>query len=155
MPTASHPPKRLRADYGTTVGSATRGKSPSVLNRLLQDYRLMVEQGVPALPTLPFITSSVTASPLEEGGDHTDSATGPSLRTVCCPVMTEATTVATISTTVDIPTDVGKDKSAPHPSVFGSSSLSEKTDHTLSLFTGRSGSGFAAGSIRAEEVIGD
>ncbi|GKD81331.1 hypothetical protein Tco_1348170 [Tanacetum coccineum] len=50
--TTSHPPKRLRADYGTTGGSATRGKSPSVLNRLLQDSRLMVEQGVPALPTL-------------------------------------------------------------------------------------------------------
>ncbi|GJR08303.1 hypothetical protein Tco_0790955 [Tanacetum coccineum] len=81
-PAASHPPKRLRADYGTAGGSATGGKSPSVLNRLLQDSRLMVEQGVPALPTLPFITSSVTASPLEEGGDHTDSVTGPSLRTV-------------------------------------------------------------------------
>ncbi|GKC63553.1 hypothetical protein Tco_1096151 [Tanacetum coccineum] len=81
-PAASHPPKRLRADYGKTGGSAAGGKSPSVLNRLLQDSRLMVEQGVPALPTLPFITSSVTASPLEEGGDHIDSVTGPSLRTV-------------------------------------------------------------------------
>ncbi|GKG22341.1 hypothetical protein Tco_0387644, partial [Tanacetum coccineum] len=72
----------MRADYGTTGGSATGGKSPSVLNMLLQDSQLMVEQGVPALPTLPFITSSVTASPLEEGGDHTDSVIGPSLRTV-------------------------------------------------------------------------
>ncbi|GKE35156.1 hypothetical protein Tco_1454478, partial [Tanacetum coccineum] len=27
-PAASHPPKRLRADYGTTAGSATGGKSP-------------------------------------------------------------------------------------------------------------------------------
>ncbi|GKB99141.1 hypothetical protein Tco_0985278, partial [Tanacetum coccineum] len=51
-PAASHPPKRLRADYGTAGGFATK-----------------------ALPTLPFITSSVTASPLEEGGDHTDSVT--------------------------------------------------------------------------------
>ncbi|GJX98590.1 hypothetical protein Tco_0355609 [Tanacetum coccineum] len=182
-PAASHPPKRLRADYGTTSGSATGGKSPSVLNRLLQDSRLLVEQGVPALPTLPFITSSVTASPLEEGGDYTDSVTGPSLRTVgpstrfvvlsdyshhsgaksadpevdslirfAVSVMTEATTVTTIATTVAIPAGVGKDKSVPHPSVFGSSSSSEKTDRTLSLFTGRSGSGFAAGSIRAEEV---
>ncbi|GJY35857.1 hypothetical protein Tco_0421235 [Tanacetum coccineum] len=82
LPVASHPPKRLRADYGTTGGSATGGKSPSVLNRLLKDSRLSVEQGVPALPTLPFITSSVTASPLEEGGDRTDSVTGPSLRTI-------------------------------------------------------------------------
>ncbi|GJZ28596.1 hypothetical protein Tco_0573243 [Tanacetum coccineum] len=159
-PAASHPPKRLRADYGR-IGGSTAG----------------------ALPTLPFITSSVTASPLEEGGDHTDSVTGPSLRSVAAsarfvalsdsshhsatnsaglegdsfvrsvvPVMTEATTVTTIATTIAIPADVGKDKSVSHPSVFGSSSSSEKTDRTLSLFTGRSGSGFAAGSIRAEEV---
>ncbi|GKC97902.1 hypothetical protein Tco_1168177 [Tanacetum coccineum] len=185
LPVASHPPKRLRADYGTTGGSVTGGKSPSVLNRLLQDSRLTVEQGVSALPTLPFITSSVTASPLEEGGDRTDSVTGPSLRTIgpsarfvvlsdsshhsgaksadpevdslvrsAAPVMTEATTVATVATTVAIPADVSKDKSAPHPSVFGSSSSSEKTDRTLSLFAGRSGSGFDAGSIRAEEAVG-
>ncbi|GKB95926.1 hypothetical protein Tco_0982063 [Tanacetum coccineum] len=67
------------------------------------------------------------------------------------PIMTEAITVAT---TVAIPADISKDKSAPHPSVFGSSSSSEKTDRTLSLFTGKSGSGFDAGSIRAEESVG-
>ncbi|GJX97218.1 hypothetical protein Tco_0353016 [Tanacetum coccineum] len=123
---ASQPPKRLRADYGTT-------------------------RGIPTLPTLPFITSSVAASPLEEGGDYTDSAmvfsaiVGLPVRFVvlsilssrgaksadpevdslvrsATPVMTEATTVATIATTVAIPADVG--------------------------------SGFAAGSIRAEEAIG-
>ncbi|GKA05166.1 hypothetical protein Tco_0684286 [Tanacetum coccineum] len=63
-------------------------KSLSTLNRLLQDSRLTVEQGVPALPTLPFITSFVTASPLE----------------LCC--------------------------------------------------SGRSGSGFDAGSIRTEKTVG-
>ncbi|GJT11174.1 hypothetical protein Tco_0858216 [Tanacetum coccineum] len=180
LPVAPHPPKRLRADYGNTGSSATGGKSLSALNRLLQDSRLTVEQGVPALPTLPFITSSVTKAfhTSGVGGDRTDSVTGPSLRTIGpsarfvvlsdsshhsgaksadpevdslarsdAPVMTEATTVT-------IPTDVNKDKSAPHPSVFGSSSSSEKTDRTLSLFAGRSGSGFDAGSIRAEEAIG-
>ncbi|GKC36950.1 hypothetical protein Tco_1049334 [Tanacetum coccineum] len=92
LPVASHPPKRLRADYGTTGGSATGGKSPSVLNRLLQDSRLTVEQGVPALPTLPFITSSVTAYLWwRGGGDRADSVDWPSpstnymsLRKVCC-----------------------------------------------------------------------
>ncbi|GKF28181.1 hypothetical protein Tco_0094523 [Tanacetum coccineum] len=114
------------------------------------------------LHTLPFITSSVTALPLEEGGDHTDFVTGAksadpevdSLVRYVVPVMTEATTMTTIAPTVAIPADVGKDKSVPHPSVFGSSSSSEKTDRTLSLFTGRSGSGFAAKSIHAEEAIG-
>ncbi|GJR97056.1 hypothetical protein Tco_0269230 [Tanacetum coccineum] len=43
---------------------------------------VLLLEGVTALPTLPFITSSVTASPLEEGGDHTDSVIGPSLRSV-------------------------------------------------------------------------
>ncbi|GJW39360.1 hypothetical protein Tco_0065205 [Tanacetum coccineum] len=176
--------QRLRADYGA-LWFIMVVRVSSVLNRLLQDSRLTVEQGVPALPTLPFITSSVTASPLEEGGDRTDSVNGPSLRTIglsirfvvlsdsshhsgakyvdpevdslvrsATPVMTDATTVATVATTVVILADVSKDKSAPHPSIFGSSSSSEKTDRTLSVFTGRSGSGFDAGSIRAEEVVG-
>ncbi|GJW34050.1 hypothetical protein Tco_0054082 [Tanacetum coccineum] len=139
-------------------GSVTGGKSPSVLNRLLQDSRLTVEQGVSALPTLPFITSSVTASPFwRSGGRDRAKSADPevdSLARSAAPVMTEATTVATVATTVAILTDVSKDKSAPHPSVFGSSSSSEKTDRTLSLFAGRSGSGFDAGSIRAEEAVG-
>ncbi|GKF69659.1 hypothetical protein Tco_0202716, partial [Tanacetum coccineum] len=82
MPVASYPPKRLRADNGTAGGSVTRGKSLSTLNMLLQDSRLTVEQGVPALPTLPVITSFATSSHLEEGVDRTDSVTGPSLRTI-------------------------------------------------------------------------
>ncbi|GKB58418.1 hypothetical protein Tco_0914604 [Tanacetum coccineum] len=184
-PAASHPPKKLRADYRKTSGSVTGGKSPGVINRLLRDSQLMVEQGVAALPTLPFITSSVTASPLEEGGDHTDSAAGPALRTIgpserfvvlsdsshhssaksadaevdslirsVAPVMTVATTVTTsvsaAATTTVTPADVGKDKNVPTPSVFAGSSSSEKTDRTLSLFTGRSGSDFVVGDIRAE-----
>ncbi|GJU95288.1 hypothetical protein Tco_1320044 [Tanacetum coccineum] len=184
-PAASHPPKRLRADYGNTSGSVIGGKSPGVLNRLLRASQLTVEQGVAALPTLPFITSSVTASPLEEGGGHTDSATASALRTVgpserfvvlsdsshyssaksadaevdslirsAAPVMTAATTVTTsvsaAATTAVALTDVNKDKNVPTPSIFAVSSSSEKTDRTLSLFAGRSGSDFVAGSIRAE-----
>ncbi|GKF69820.1 hypothetical protein Tco_0202877, partial [Tanacetum coccineum] len=156
LPVAPHPPKRLRPIMGIPV-----------VPRL---------EGVPALPTLPFITSSVTALPLEGGGDRTDSVTGPSLRTIgpsikfvvlsdsshhsgaksadpevdslvksAASVMTEAITVATVATTVSISADVSKDKSVPHPSVFGSSSSSERTGHTLSLFAERSGSGFDAG----------
>ncbi|GJT63163.1 hypothetical protein Tco_1006696 [Tanacetum coccineum] len=117
-----------KTDYGTAGGSVTGGKSLSALNRLLQDSRLTVEQGA------------------NSAGPEVDS-----LVRSTAPIMTEAITVAT---TVAIPADISKDKSAPHPSVFGSSSSSEKTDRTLSLFTGRSGSGFDAGSIRAEETVG-
>ncbi|GJV05588.1 hypothetical protein Tco_1343244 [Tanacetum coccineum] len=114
-PAASHPPKRLRADYGTTGGSATRGKSPSVLNRSSKVVVLRIL----------LITQTLNLEDPE----------------VDSPAFV-------------IPADVSKDKSALHPSVFGSFSSSEKTDRTLSLFTGRSGSGFAAGSIRVEEVVG-
>ncbi|GJV43680.1 hypothetical protein Tco_1428216 [Tanacetum coccineum] len=127
-PVASHPPKKLRADYGKTSGSATG------------------------------------ASPLEEGGDHTNSATCPALRTIgpserfvvlsdsshhssaksadaevdslirsVAPVMTVATTLTTfvsaVATTTVTPAD---------------------TDRTFSLFTDRSGSDFVVGDIRAE-----
>ncbi|GJR36416.1 hypothetical protein Tco_1212100 [Tanacetum coccineum] len=161
IPTASHPPKRLRADYGTTGGFAAEDKSPSVLNRLLQDSLLTVEQGVPALPTLSFITSFVTASPLEESGDHTDSVTGaksadPKVDTFVrsvTPVMTTATTitafVSSVAAMATTSVDVGKDKDVSALSIFACSSSSDKTDRTLSLFTGKSGSEFVDGSIRA------
>ncbi|GJZ96929.1 hypothetical protein Tco_0669263 [Tanacetum coccineum] len=112
--------------------------------RLLQDSRLTVEQGVPALPTLPFITSSVIAPPLEEGEDLTDSVTGPSLRTIG---PSARFVVLSDSSHHSGAKSVG-------PEVDSLVSSSEKTDRTLSLFTGRSGSGFDAGSIRAEETVG-
>ncbi|GKB53019.1 hypothetical protein Tco_0903772 [Tanacetum coccineum] len=126
-PAASHPPKRLRADYGRIGGSTVGGKSPGVLNKLLQDSRLSIEQGVTALPTLPFITSSVTASPLEEGGDIMNF-----VMVLPCGLW--------LLLQVAIPANVGKDKSVPHPSVFGASSSSEKTIVLFSLFVERSGS---------------
>ncbi|GKF40740.1 hypothetical protein Tco_0124082, partial [Tanacetum coccineum] len=50
---SSIPPKKLRADH----------------------------VGVTAVATLPFITSSVSLTPEREGDGHTDSVTGPNLRT--------------------------------------------------------------------------
>ncbi|GJR67356.1 hypothetical protein Tco_0013421 [Tanacetum coccineum] len=120
---ASHPPKRLMADYGRISGS----------------------------------TAGVTASPLEEGEDHTDSVTSPSLRSAAASarfvvlfdsshhsatnsagpegdsfvrsvvsVTTKATTVTTIATTVVIPADVGKDKSEGQVVVLLGSIRAEK-----------------------------
>ncbi|GKD97433.1 hypothetical protein Tco_1381330, partial [Tanacetum coccineum] len=39
------------------------------------------EVGVTAAATLPFVTSSVTPTPEREGGDYTDSITGPNMQT--------------------------------------------------------------------------
>ncbi|GJS70285.1 hypothetical protein Tco_0703126 [Tanacetum coccineum] len=79
MPAASHPPKRLRADYGTTGGSATGGKSPSVLNRLLQESSIngLEKKRCSSRSYLTFITSCCDkASPWRRAADRTDFATG-------------------------------------------------------------------------------
>ncbi|GJX00497.1 hypothetical protein Tco_0184410 [Tanacetum coccineum] len=140
------------------------------------------DRDVSSLPTLPFITHPDTSpwreggdlhetltvpsianyrSPvrfvvLSDSSHHSGAKSADlevdSLVRSVVPVMTKATTMTTIAPVVAILADVGKDKSVSHQSVFGSSSSSEKTDRTLSLFTGRSGSGFVARSIHAEEV---
>ncbi|GJW84370.1 gypsy type transposase [Tanacetum coccineum] len=79
---ASHPPKRLRGDHGTPSGPSVVGKSRSTVQRLLAGAVLNPDVGVAAMPTLPFITSFVSATPEQEGGDHTDSVTGLNLHTI-------------------------------------------------------------------------
>ncbi|GJY27606.1 hypothetical protein Tco_0403373 [Tanacetum coccineum] len=146
-PAASHPPKRLRADYGTTGGSST-GASPLEESG---DHTDSVT-GPSLLTVGPSVRFIVLSDSSHHSGTKSADPEVDSLVRSAVLVMNEATTVATIATTVAIPADVGKDKSVPHPSVFGSSSSSEKTDRTLSLFIGRSGSGFVVGIICAEEV---
>ncbi|GKB54305.1 hypothetical protein Tco_0905058 [Tanacetum coccineum] len=60
----SHPPKRLREDHRTPSGASN------------------VEVRGEPLPTLPFVTSSVSATPEREDEGHTDSVTGLNLRTI-------------------------------------------------------------------------
>ncbi|GJY02550.1 hypothetical protein Tco_0360702 [Tanacetum coccineum] len=78
------PPKKLREGHGTSgIGASTGGKSTVVLQSLLEGSTLHIEVGVTAVATLPFITSFVSLTPEREGGGHTDSVTGPNLRTQC------------------------------------------------------------------------
>ncbi|GKA84643.1 hypothetical protein Tco_0806238, partial [Tanacetum coccineum] len=79
---SNHPPKKLREDYGTSGGHASSGKSPSVIRKLLATSILNAEVGVAAIPTLPFVTSYVSATPEKDGDDFTDVVTGPNLRTI-------------------------------------------------------------------------
>ncbi|GKG40860.1 hypothetical protein Tco_0470072, partial [Tanacetum coccineum] len=76
------PPKKLREDYGTSGGHASGGKSPSVIRELLASSTLNAEVGVAAIPTLPFVTSSIFATPENDGDDFTDDVTGPNLLTI-------------------------------------------------------------------------
>ncbi|GKE95069.1 hypothetical protein Tco_1579924, partial [Tanacetum coccineum] len=76
MGKASHPVKNLKSDHGTVSGSTTGGKSPSVLKRLLVGVVLNEKVGIAAVPTLPFITTSISTMPEHDVHDHTDSISG-------------------------------------------------------------------------------
>ncbi|GKD66797.1 hypothetical protein Tco_1308905 [Tanacetum coccineum] len=78
----SHPAKRLRDDQGTLGGASVGGKSMSVVQRLLAGAVQNAEVRGEVIPTLPFVTSSVSATPGHEGEEHTDSVAGTNLRTV-------------------------------------------------------------------------
>nr|GEW82822.1 hypothetical protein [Tanacetum cinerariifolium] len=79
---SSHPPKKLRGDYETSSKVIICGKSPSALKELLASSILSAKAGVSVMPTLPIVTSSVSATPGRENGIPLDSVTGANLRTV-------------------------------------------------------------------------
>ncbi|GKE89765.1 hypothetical protein Tco_1567240, partial [Tanacetum coccineum] len=60
---SNHPPKKLKEDYRTSGGHASG-------------------VGVATIPTLPFVTSSISATPEKDDDDFTDVVTGPNLRTI-------------------------------------------------------------------------
>ncbi|GJX76670.1 hypothetical protein Tco_0323481 [Tanacetum coccineum] len=140
----------------------TGGKSRSAIKRLLAGAVLNVEVGVAAIPTLPFVTASVSTTPERENGDHTDSVAELNLHTIGAPPrfvissdsshhsgtnVAEAevdsfvrssvpiiTTVTTITSTVD-PTSVAKEKLVePSPFCAGSSSAGGN-DPTTGVFS--------------------
>ncbi|GJS51272.1 hypothetical protein Tco_0624634 [Tanacetum coccineum] len=82
---SSHPPKRLREDHGTTSGASVGGKYMYAVQRLLAKAVLYAEVGVAAIPTLPFVTASVSTTLEHEVRDHTDFVVGPNLRTIGAP----------------------------------------------------------------------
>nr|GEV45237.1 hypothetical protein [Tanacetum cinerariifolium] len=63
-----HPPKKLRSDYGTPNTTASAGKSPSGLREFLARSLLHVESDVEVKTTLPFVTSSISATLERDNG---------------------------------------------------------------------------------------
>ncbi|GKB12020.1 hypothetical protein Tco_0845943 [Tanacetum coccineum] len=172
---ASHPPKKLREDHGTPSGTSVGVKSRSAIKRLLARVVLNVEVRVTAIPTLPFVTASVSSTSEREGGDPTDSVVEPNLGTIGAsqrfvissdsshhfgPTIAEAevdslirssapimTIVTTVTLTVD-PASVAKEKPVD-PSLFCvDSSSAGGTDLTTGVFSDRIGSDFLVGVIR-------
>ncbi|GJV85267.1 hypothetical protein Tco_1525165 [Tanacetum coccineum] len=151
------------------------GKSCSAIKRLFAGAVLNAEVGVTAIPTLPFVTASVSSTPEREAGDHTDSVAEPNLRTIGASqrfvISSESShhsgstiaeaevdslarssvpimmTVTTVASTVD-PTLDAKEKSVK-PSLFSadSSSSGGANPHT-GVFSDLTGSYFLVGGIR-------
>ncbi|GJR24130.1 hypothetical protein Tco_0972657 [Tanacetum coccineum] len=61
-------------------------KSRSAIKRFLVGAVLNAEVGVAAIPTLPFVTASVSTTPEREDEDHTDSVAGLNLRAIGAPL---------------------------------------------------------------------
>ncbi|GJS23927.1 hypothetical protein Tco_0452559 [Tanacetum coccineum] len=121
----SHPPIKLREDHGTPSGAFVGGKSRSAVQRLLAGAVQNAEvRGDPIL-TLPFVTSSVSATPEREDEGHMDSVTGLNLRTIGAPQRPSilAITAATIVTSTPDPAIVVKEKISK-PSLFAADCVS-------------------------------
>ncbi|GJV18602.1 hypothetical protein Tco_1367622 [Tanacetum coccineum] len=174
----SHPAKKLRDDYGAPGGPSVAGKSRSAVQRLLAGAVLNAEVRGGPVPTLPFVTSSVSATPEREDEHLADSVTGLNLRTICAPqrfvisldsshhsganiaeaevdsiARSAAPIIATVVTaTADVATTT---KEAPakeasvKPSLFAvGSSSAGGTDPAPGGFSDVSGSDFLVGGIR-------
>nr|GEV80817.1 hypothetical protein [Tanacetum cinerariifolium] len=144
----SHPPKKLREDYGALGGASTAGKSMSAVQSLFTGAVLNAEARGEPIPTLPFVTSSVSATPEREDKSPADSVTGLNLRTVGAP--SSAPTIATVTiVTATIDADATTARAPVAPSLFGvGSSSTGRTDFVPGGFSDVSCSEFLMGGIR-------
>ncbi|GKC43499.1 hypothetical protein Tco_1061221, partial [Tanacetum coccineum] len=133
-------------DHETLSGASVGGKSKSVVQQLLVEaVQNAMVRGEP-IPTLPFVTSSVSATPEREDEDHTDSLAGANLRTIGAPPSVPLMTMTTTVTSTVDPTIIAKEKLV-ESSVFGDGS-SSGADYTIGGFSGLTGGDFLVGGIR-------
>ncbi|GJT19045.1 hypothetical protein Tco_0877751, partial [Tanacetum coccineum] len=169
----SHPPKKLKEDYGDSSGPSVAGKPRSAVQRLLDGAVLNAEVRGERILTLPFVTSSVSATPEHENENLANSVTGPNLRTISAPqrffissdsshhsganiAKTEVDSIVRsftpiIATVVTATVDVAATAKETYvkPSLFGAGSSSAGgTDPTPGGFSDVSGSDFLIGGIR-------
>nr|GEV40966.1 hypothetical protein [Tanacetum cinerariifolium] len=151
----SHPPKKLREDYGALGGPSTTGKSRSAVQSLFTEAVLNAEAKGEPIPTLPFVTSLVSATPKCEDKSPADFVIGLNLRTIGAPqrfvISSDSTPAIAIVTTVTaaVDADTTADRVPVLPSLFGvGSSSSGRTDSVPGGFSDVSGSDFLIGGIR-------
>ncbi|GJS30349.1 hypothetical protein Tco_0490969 [Tanacetum coccineum] len=171
----SHPAKKLRDDHGAPGGPTVGGKSRSTVQRLLAGVVLNAEVRGEVIPTLPFVVSSVSATPERKKEDHIDTLAGANLRTIGASqrfiissdssyhsgtriAETEVDslirssapamiTATTVTATADATTVVKE--TVTKPSLFAvASSFAGETEPTLSGFSDLTGGDLLVGGIR-------
>nr|GEY35040.1 hypothetical protein [Tanacetum cinerariifolium] len=136
----SHPPKKLREDYGALGGAFTAGKSMFAVQSLFTGAVLNAEaRGEPIL-TLPFVTSSVSDSSHRSGANIAEAEVDSIFRS-------SAPAIATVTTvTAAVDADTTADRVPVKPSLFGvGSSSTGRTDSVPGGFFDVSGSDFLIG----------
>ncbi|GJX82702.1 gypsy type transposase [Tanacetum coccineum] len=143
---ASHPLKKLKDDHGTPSGLSIAGKSRYAVQRLLAGAVLNAEVMGKAIPTLPFVTSSVFAMPKHSShhsGANVAEAEVDSLVRSSIPVITAVTT---ITSTTD-PARFVKEKPVK-PSLFSTDSSSAgRANPYTGVFSNLTGSDFLVSGI--------
>ncbi|GKE18124.1 hypothetical protein Tco_1425701, partial [Tanacetum coccineum] len=144
----SHPPKKSREDYEDLSGPSVAGKPRSAVQRLLAGAVLNAEVRGEPIPTLPFVTSSVSATPERENENLADFMTGPNSEPSCS---AKSSTPIIATATVDAAATA---KETPvKPSLFSDGSSSAGgTDPTPGGFSDVSGSDFLIGESLRDEV---
>nr|GEX01798.1 transposase (putative), gypsy type [Tanacetum cinerariifolium] len=165
----SYPPKKLREDYGAMGGASTAGKSRSAVQSLFTGAVLNAEARGEPIPPLPFVTSSVSATPERKDKSPADSVTGLNLQTIGAPqrfvissdsshhsganiaeaevdsiFRSSVLAVATVTTVIAaVDADTTADRVPIEPSLFGvGSSSTGRTDSVPEGFSDVSGSDF-------------
>ncbi|GJT02953.1 hypothetical protein Tco_0824122 [Tanacetum coccineum] len=139
----------MRGDHGTLSGASIGGKSRFAVQRLLAGAVQNAEVRGEHIPTLPFVTSSVSAMLEREDEAHTAFAIGLNLQTIGAPPRPSVLLmiVATIVTSTVYPTTTVKEKFV-ESFVFGGDSSGGGADHTAGGFSDRTGSDFIVSGIR-------
>nr|GEZ97755.1 hypothetical protein [Tanacetum cinerariifolium] len=139
----SHPPKKLREDYGALGGASTAGKSMYAIQSLFTEAVLDVEARGEAIPTLPFVTSSVSATPEREDKSPTDYVPG----LISEPLVPRKGSLSLHILPIISVLILRKLKAPVAPSLFGvSSSSTGRTDSVPDGFSDVSGSDFLIGA---------
>ncbi|GKD29662.1 hypothetical protein Tco_1240440 [Tanacetum coccineum] len=147
---------KLLFDEGGSGNLAEQGDSASGGHGVGDSAEIVVEDNAEVrgehIPTLPFVTSSVSATPEREDEVHTDSATGLNFRTIGAPQRFVISSDSSHHSGANIAEAelilLQLLKKIVESSVFGGDSSGGEADHTIGGFSDLTGSDFIVGGIR-------